>query len=65
MLFHGGTSDKDGVCVTSGGRVMTACGFGQTLADAVKNAYAIAHDVEFEDKYFRKDIGKDLMDFCN
>jgi len=61
MVFHAGTAMADGECLTSGGRVMTACGLGDSLPEAIKNAYEMAQKVQFEGKYFRSDIGKDLM----
>lgn len=62
ILFHAGTKINDaGELVTSGGRVISVSSYGKDIADALSNSYASINKVEFEGKYFRRDIGKDLM----
>lgn len=62
ILFHAGTKiNDDGELVTSGGRVISVSSYGSSIADALSNSYASINKVEFEGKYFRRDIGKDLM----
>ena len=62
ILFHAGTKINDaGELVTSGGRVISVSSYGKYIADALSNSYASINKVEFEGKYFRRDIGKDLM----
>lgn len=62
ILFHAGTKINDaGELVTSGGRVISVSSYGSSIADALSNSYASINKVEFEGKYFRRDIGKDLM----
>lgn len=62
ILFHAGTKINDaGELVTSGGRVISVSSYGKDIADALSNSYASINNVEFEGKYFRRDIGKDLM----
>lgn len=57
-LFHAGTRvSKDGVLLTSGGRVMGVTGCGDSLREAQRRAYEACRLVEFEGKYMRKDIG--------
>jgi len=56
-VFHAGTDIKEGVVVASGGRVLTACGTGATIAAARDAAYRAAHAVEWQAKIFRADIG--------
>jgi phosphoribosylamine--glycine ligase len=56
-VFHAGTDIKEGVVVASGGRVLTACGTGATIAAARDAAYRAAHAVEWQAKMFRADIG--------
>ena len=60
-LFHAGTKSQGKNVVTNGGRVMTATGTGNTLDEAIRQAYALAHSIHWEGIYFRKDIGQDLL----
>lgn len=62
ILFHAGTAiSPDGRLVTSGGRVIAASSFGESIADAAARSFAAIEAVEFDGKYFRHDIGRDLM----
>ncbi len=61
MVFHAGTSNKDGELRTNGGRVLTVTGLGNTLHEALKKAYKTTNQIEFEGKYMRHDIGKDVQ----
>lgn len=62
ILFHAGTKlDESGALVTSGGRVISVSSYGNSIADALAHSYASIEKVNFEGKYFRRDIGKDLM----
>jgi phosphoribosylamine---glycine ligase len=56
-VFLAGVEAKDGALVTSGGRVLTVCARGDTLAGAQEKAYAAARAVRFEGMHFRRDIG--------
>lgn len=60
-VFHAGTAAKDNEVVTAGGRVLAITGMGDTLEIALKNAYAGANKVCWDDIYYRKDIGQDLL----
>jgi phosphoribosylamine--glycine ligase len=62
-LFHAGTKQDDGNLVTSGGRVLAATAFGSSMSNALSNSYSLLDQVKFDGMYFRKDIGKDLMEF--
>ena len=56
-VFHAGTAlDGDDV-VTSGGRVLCVVGLGESVAEAAKDAYAAVEKIDWEDVYFRRDIG--------
>lgn len=57
IVYHAGTSEKDGKIVTSGGRVLGVCAKGKTLEDARKKAYTNVEKIYFEEMYYRKDIG--------
>ncbi|MDE6438516.1 MAG: phosphoribosylamine--glycine ligase, partial [Muribaculaceae bacterium] len=60
--FHAGTAtDAEGRTVTSGGRVIALSSYGDSIADALRHSFEAAQTVEFTDKYFRRDIGQDLM----
>jgi len=59
LVFHGGTAlDPEGRCVTSGGRVLSAVGLGNTLEEAIAKAYEGASRITFQNMHCRKDIGR-------
>ena len=60
VVFHSGTALKDGNIVTNGGRVMAVTSYGTNKDEALKKSFTEAEKIDFKDKYFRKDIGKDL-----
>ncbi len=59
-IFHAGTKQEGDEIVTNGGRIMALTAFGNTLEEALSRSYAAAELVQFEGKYYRRDIGKDL-----
>ncbi len=61
LLFHAGTKSMDGQTLTNGGRVLAVSSFGASIAEAVATSLANAAKIEFEGRYFRRDIGQDLM----
>ena len=56
-LFHAGTKLVDGKVLTSGGRVFCATALGDDLKKAQEKAYELVNKVNFENSYYRKDIG--------
>lgn len=56
MVFHAGTSTKNGTLVTAGGRVIGVTAYGSTIRNAVDLVYKGVDRVSFEGKTFRRDI---------
>lgn len=57
LLFHAGTKKVDGQLVTNGGRVFAVTGLGDDIASAAERSRRGAEGIEFDGKYFRRDIG--------
>jgi phosphoribosylamine---glycine ligase len=60
-IFHAGTKLEGESVVTNGGRVMALTGMSNTLERAIQKSQKAAHDIAFEGKYYRKDIGLDVL----
>ena len=57
VMFHAGTSEKDGQVVATGGRVLNATARGATLQEARDRAYALVDAVDWPEGFCRRDIG--------
>lgn len=61
IVFHAGTRfDPLGRLLTNGGRVLVCASYGENITDAARDALQGVAKIEFEGKYFRRDIAKDL-----
>lgn len=64
ILFHAGTKkSENGAVVTSGGRVIAVSSLGDSIADALARSFSSVEKIVFDGKYYRKDIGRDLMKY--
>ncbi len=60
IVFHSGTTNKDGNIVSSGGRVLAVSSFGTNIFEALQQSYNSASKINFDKMYYRKDLGFDL-----
>lgn len=61
VVFHAGTKkDANGQVVTNGGRVIALTSYGESMKEALGKSYRSADTIEYEGKYYRRDIGFDL-----
>lgn len=60
LVFHAGTTLKDGEVVTAGGRVLAVTSYDDNFREAIKKSYQNIDRLHFDKMYYRKDIGFDL-----
>ena len=61
IVFHAGTTSEKGEVVTAGGRVLVVTSFGDSISEAAAGSYRAIDRIDYRGKYFRSDIGKDLL----
>lgn len=60
--FHAGTKEENGQVVTNGGRVIALSALGTDLADALTKSKVAASVVNWDKRYYRTDIGFDIVE---
>jgi phosphoribosylamine--glycine ligase len=59
-VFHAGTKEQNGKIYTNGGRVIACTGMAAHIGEALEIANSTAEAIQWQDKFYRKDIGFDL-----
>ena len=65
LIYHAGTIRKGHNIIANGGRVLNVVGFGKDLKSAIGDAYKIVDSINFEGKFYRKDIGARGLQYLN
>lgn len=60
IVFHAGTKSMGNQIVSNGGRVLAITSYGKDFHEALQLSYKNAEKIQFNNKYYRKDIGFDL-----
>lgn len=61
LVFHAGTSADGPAIMSAGGRVLAVTSYGKNIENALLKSYGTIENIEFENAYFRKDIGFDVV----
>jgi len=61
IIFHAGTKQTDSGVLSNGGRVLAVSSYGTSVEEARSTSYKNIEKLEFEGRYWRKDIGLDLV----
>ncbi len=64
-VFHAGTAEREGRLVTSGGRVLTVVGRGESHQQAIAKAYEGVSRISFDGMHFRRDIGRKALQWMS
>lgn len=60
IVFHSGTKSDGKNILTNGGRVLAISSLGNNMNEALEASYRNAERIQFDKKYYRKDLGFDL-----
>ena len=63
LVFHSGTKNEKDEVLTNGGRVLAITSFAKTIEEAARRSFIAADKIKYDGKYFRRDIGKDLVQY--
>ena len=61
LVFHAGTVSDGPSVLTSGGRVLAVSSYGKNIEIAVEKSYESISKIQFENAFYRKDIGHDVI----
>src|SRR5690606_9997964 len=62
LVFHAGTKLSGSSILTDGGRLMAVTSFGDDIVEASELSRKNASLINYDNKYYRRDIGFDLLD---
>lgn len=65
LVFHAGSSSMDGTTLTDGGRVLAITALGNNIQTSLNLAYDSVARIKWQNVYYRKDIGQDLIAMAN
>ena len=63
ILFHAGTKMNGDQLVTNGGRVIAVSSMADNISEAVEQSLANVQKIQFDGRFYRRDIGRDLLAF--
>lgn len=61
LVFHAGIKKEQDILKTNGGRVAMVSAIGSSIKEAMQKANTIASEIQFTDKYYRRDIGYEFL----